>query len=75
MIDCYAIIQKFTDQAISADLFRKIIGDEVVTSSEMLKDYFYMVKMGLKTRYYQNSKTSEGTELNSGDDVCASCTL
>jgi len=75
MIDCYAIIQKFTDQAISADLYRKIIGDDTVTSKEMLSDYFYMVKMGLKTRYYQNSKTSNGTELNSTDDVCESCTL
>lgn len=75
MIECYAIIQKFTDQAISADLYRKVIGDETVTSKEMLSDYFYMVKMGLKTRYYVNSKTSEGTELNSQDDDCESCKL
>lgn len=77
MIDFYAIAQKFTDQGISADLYRKIIGDEVVTSSEMLRDYFYMVKMGMKTRYYLNSKTSEGTELNSDDSGCVGggCTL
>lgn len=76
MIDCYAIGQKFTDQAISADLYRRIIGDDVVTSSEMLKDYFYMVKMGLKTRYYVNSKTSEGTELNAADlEDCEACKL
>ena len=52
MIDTYAIFQKFTDQTISADLFRKITGDEKISSNEMLKDYFYMVKMGMKTRYY-----------------------
>lgn len=75
MIDCYAIVQKFTDQAISADLYRRIIGDEVVTSKEMLSDYFYMVKMGLKTRYYVNSKTSDGTDLNGQDNDCESCKL
>ena len=71
MIDCYAIVQKFTDQAISADLYRKIVGDEVVTSKEMLGDYFYMTKMGLKTRYYQNSKTSDGVEMGNDGEACA----
>lgn len=72
LIDCYAIVQKFTDQAISSDLFRKVIGAEVVPSSEMLQDFLYMTKMGLKTRYYQNSKTSGGT---SSEDDCESCKL
>lgn len=78
MIDNYAIIQKFTDQAISADLYRRIVGDEVVTSKEMLSDYFYMTKMGLKTRYYQNSKTSDGVELGNDGEACGpggGCTL
>lgn len=77
LIDVYAIIQKFTDQGISSDLYRKLIGDEVVTTTEMINDYFYMMKMGLKTRYYVNSKTSVGTELNSDDVGCGSggCSL
>jgi len=77
MIDCYAIVQKFTDQGISSDLYRKIVGDEVVGSKEMLSDYFYMTKMGLKTRYYVNSKTSDGTDLNASEDICGGggCTL
>jgi ribonucleoside-diphosphate reductase alpha chain len=77
MIDCYAIVQKFTDQGISSDLYRKIVGDEVVGSKEMLSDYFYMTKMGLKTRYYVNSKTSDGTDLNASEDTCGGggCTL
>src|SRR5690606_17892504 len=37
LIDCYAIIQKWTDQAISADLYRKLQGDEKVSSTEMLQ--------------------------------------
>lgn len=75
LIDCYAIVQKFTDQGISADLYRKVIGDDVVTSSEMLKDYLYMTKMGLKTRYYQNSKTSDGSSLDDSAAECESCQL
>ncbi|MDX1532778.1 MAG: ribonucleoside-diphosphate reductase subunit alpha [Nitrosopumilaceae archaeon] len=77
MIDAYAIIQKWTDQAISADLYRRLVGDEVVGSKEMLTDYFYMTKMGIKTRYYVNSKTSDGVELGNDGAACGSggCTL
>lgn len=77
MIDVYAIFQKWTDQGISADLYRKVVGDDVITTDEMINDYLYMTKMGLKTRYYQNSKTSDGAEINSDESGCAggSCTL
>lgn len=74
MIDAYAIVQKFTDQGISADLYRQIIGDDTVGTKEMLSDYFYMTKMGFKTRYYVNSKTSAGIEMDN-EEFCASCTL
>jgi ribonucleoside-diphosphate reductase alpha chain len=72
MIDCYAIFQKWGDQSISADLYRKVVGDTTVDSSTLLTEYLYMTKMGLKSRYYQVSKTSDGQ-----DSGCASgaCTL
>jgi ribonucleoside-diphosphate reductase alpha chain len=57
MIKVYAVMQKWTDQAISADLFVKIQDDQKVSSSEMLQDYLDMVKYGLKSRYYVNSLT------------------
>lgn len=63
MIDCYAIFQKWTDQGISADLYRRIVGSETISSNEMIKDFLYMVKMGLKTRYYQNTETSASLDL------------
>ncbi len=66
LIDCYALIQKWTDQGISADLFRRIVGAEKVKSTEMIGDYLHMVQRGLKTRYYQNTLTTEGLGL---DDV------
>lgn len=64
MIKFYAIMQKWTDQAISADLYVKVIGDDKVSSSQMIQDYLNMVKYGLKTRYYVNSLTSAGVDLN-----------
>lgn len=89
MTDLYAIVQKFTDQGISADFYRKLIGAETVTSTEMISDYLYRVKMGLKTKYYLNSKTSETKQTSNSDDKefdtytsdadddshCESCTL
>lgn len=90
MIKVYAIMQKFTDQAISADLFVKIQGDTKVSSSAMIQDYLDMVKYGMKTRYYVNSLTSEGVDLTKtenavaatafdddeeGDAYCESCAL
>ncbi len=77
MIDCYAIMQKWTDQAISADLWRKLQGDEKVGTKEMIDVYLQMVKYGMKTRYYLNSLTAKGIDLNSSDKGCESgvCSL
>lgn len=77
LIDDYAIIQKWTDQGLSADLYRRIIGSETISSEEMIGDYLHMTKRGLKSRYYQNSKTSEGVETAEDDKGCPSgfCTL
>lgn len=72
MLKGYAIIQKWTDQAISADLFVKIHGDQKVSSSDMLKDYLDMIKFGLKTRYYINSSTSTGVALVTTDTALES---
>ncbi|MBV2234458.1 MAG: hypothetical protein KUL75_02825, partial [Sterolibacterium sp.] len=60
MTELYAIVQKWTDQAISADFYRRVIGDASISSSEMIEDYLYRVKLGLKSKYYMNQKTSNG---------------
>lgn len=83
MTDCYAIVQKWTDQGISADFYRRLVGDDSVTSSEMIKDFLYRVKMGLKTKYYMNQKTSNVVKedfsfgfFETEDDAdCESCKL
>ncbi len=60
MTELYAIVQKWTDQAISADFYRRVVGDATISSTEMITDYLYRVKLGLKTKYYMNQKTSNG---------------
>ena len=77
MIWDYAIMQKWTDQAISADLYRKMVGDEKVGTKEMLDTYFELIRRGVKTRYYQNSLTAKGIDLNDAEMGCGSggCTL
>lgn len=82
MIKAYAVFQKFTDQGISADLWRRIRGDEKVSSKELLEQYFAMFKYGLKTRYYYNSNVASGLSIHDTgrisdghDGACEGCTL
>lgn len=76
LIEMYAIVQKFTGQAISADLYvtyNNSVGEKSIGAKELLTQFLYMVKMGLKTRYYVNSSTSVSLE----ESKCSSggCTL
>lgn len=61
MIDCYGIIQKFTDQTISADTWRRIEGSEKITTSEMIQNFKRMALVGMKSRYYTNVHTAGAT--------------
>lgn len=63
MIKVYAVLQKWTDQAISADLFVNLQGDKKISSTQIIDDYLDIVRYGVKTRYYVNSLTSEGVDL------------
>lgn len=63
-IEMYGIIQKWTDQSISADLFQRILGDDKISSEDMLQDVFNMYKVGMKTQYYMNSKVSKPVKLD-----------
>lgn len=58
-LECYAIVQKFTDQAISADRWVRLEGDSAVYSRQLLDMSILMAKFGVKTGYYFNSKTSK----------------
>lgn len=78
MIENYAIIQKFTDQGISADFWRDRSTPEKVEvpTSEMTQEFLQMVKLGMKGRYYQNSLTTVGqtkeVKTTEKQELCAS---
>ena len=87
LTEVYAIVQKWTDQGISADFYRKLIGDASIASTELIENYLDRVRFGLKSKYYMNQKTSNGLKeiaevaSTSADDsaeadsTCESCTL
>lgn len=78
MIKTYGVIQKWTDQAISADLWKVLVGTAKLSSSELLTDVFLTVKYGVKSRYYINSKTAKDLGLNISEilaDDCEGCTI
>lgn len=71
IVDCYAIFQKFHGQGISGDLYTDYskYPNEKVPLSVMMDLYFYCVKMGLKSLYYQNSKGGIKEGSNVLDDI------
>lgn len=73
----YGILQKWTDQGISCDLWYKCVGDETIPSNDILRGFFAFKRFGVKSRYYINLKTSKGIDLNSSenDADCAGCKL
>ncbi len=86
LIKDYAIIQKWTDQTISADLYYAVQGTTKVKSHDLLRGFFGMVKYGVPTRYYLNSLTGKGKSLSDtevlvndeygvSDGECAGCKL
>ena len=78
MAEVYALIQCWTGQAISADFYKVYDGDErKVGVKEMLNNWLYRRKIGLKTAYYMNSKTRAELEeiMVEEGGVCDSCSL
>lgn len=83
LIELYAIVQKFTDQGISADLYVSYKDSELVSTKQILSDFIYMMKMGCKSRYYINSQSGVDAdyfkkgeaEIINADDFCDSCVL
>ena len=61
-----AIGQKWTDQGMSIDQYRRIKEGETISSTESLNTYFMQTKYGYKSRYYTNALTSTKKELEDG---------
>lgn len=75
MIKVYGIVQKWTDQGISGDLWKVVQGADKLSSTELLKDFFASVKYGMKSRYYINSKTAKDIDLNITEADCEGCSI
>jgi ribonucleoside-diphosphate reductase alpha chain len=77
LINSYSIFQKFNDQGISADTYEDLSkGNGKVSTTELIKKILYANKMGMKTWYYNNTKTGRGEDKTVlVDDGCSSCKL
>ena len=75
MMKVYGIIQKFTDQAISADVWDDLSDNANLSANDLLRNYLIMVKYGVKTRYYTNTKTTKDIDLSANACASGSCTL
>lgn len=64
----YGVIQKFTDQGISADFYSNRKDNPELKASRLLDEFFYMYKYGLKSRYYTNSLTTKSLKLEDIND-------
>ena len=74
-LELYAIVQKWTDQGISADQWIRLEGDSEVFTEDLLNIEILMAKYGLKGRYYFNSKTSKTMKnADTGEDILVEIT-
>ena len=69
LIDVYSIFQKFCGQAISADLYIDQSKGGKVSESKLLSDWLRMTMLGVKTRYYINTKTASGDKEDKAPEV------
>nr|DAS89399.1 MAG TPA: ribonucleoside-diphosphate reductase subunit alpha [Bacteriophage sp.] len=63
MIEVYALVQKFTDQGISADMWYDRSEQLEIPVSTLMQHTLWMNKYGMKGRYYVNSKTEKDLDL------------
>lgn len=83
MIEVYALIQKFTGQAISSDFYHDYTkpGKDKISIKEYMMNLILATNLGLKTHYYLNSKTEESsltsdlTSQEAPEDECDACKL
>jgi len=64
MWSVYAVMQKWTDQSISADSYRDLRGDKKVGTDDIIQEWLFGHQYGIKTGYYLNSLTAKGVNLN-----------
>lgn len=68
LIKFYAVIQKFTDQGISADFYMDRTKKKELTEEELVGHFLNRIRYGLKSKYYQNSLTDVSEKLSNSMD-------
>jgi ribonucleoside-diphosphate reductase alpha chain len=72
MIQCYGIMQKWIDQGISADLYRRFAPGEVsVPEKEIVQTFLWMVMYGMKSRYYTNTLRPKTKDMAQSESLVA----
>ena len=70
-----AIIQKWIDKAISSNVFYnpELYENNMVPISEIIEDMFYAKFLGVKTRYYHNTKVKDANEIKEAGCSSGGC--
>lgn len=64
MADCYGLIQRHCDQAISADYYYKHDPDKrTISLLQLTKEFLHRNSIGCKTKYYSNNSTHVENEV------------
>lgn len=75
MIQFYGVCQKWVDQGISADLYRKFAPGEVtVSEQEVVETFLWIVQYGLKSRYYTNTLRPKVKSLDNVESLVGTST-
>lgn len=64
MCKVYGVVQKFSDQSISADYYTDRVAQPFLKDDDLIKNFLNLVKYGNKSQYYQNSYTVESDKLS-----------
>ena len=77
LLEGYAIFQKWCDQAISADTYVKKEEGKKVSTVDLIKLQLLSNKLGVKTLYYNNTRTNRGNDATIIEDEpdCENCAL
>ena len=70
-----AIIQKWIDKAISSNVFYnpELYENNMIPISEIIEDMFYAKFLGVKTRYYHNTKVKDANEIKEAGCSSGGC--
>lgn len=76
LLNDYGIFQKWCDQTISADTYIRKIEGVQVSKAELVRQHLYSNRIGVKTLYYNNTRSGRGEGSTIVEDSgCESCTL